>query len=108
MVMTFVSFLPDPANPIKPSLISNACLVVDVIGEDFRAHLIERYCTIELKEYRRVFRVADEAGQLDNLARRFAFFRRILATHDNEHARVFPPEWRVGQHMCAKFIDFTR
>ncbi|EJD03009.1 uncharacterized protein FOMMEDRAFT_108090 [Fomitiporia mediterranea MF3/22] len=101
-------FLPDPANPIKASVISNACLVVDVIGDDFRAHLVERYCAIELKEYRRIFRVTDEAGQLDNLTRRFAFFRRTLATHDAERARVFPPEWQVGQHMCAKFIDFTR
>ncbi|KAL5507261.1 VPS53 [Sanghuangporus vaninii] len=101
-------FLQDPTNPIKPSLISNACLVVDVIGDDFRAHLIDRYCAIELKEYRRVFRISDEAGQLDNLPRRFAFFKRTLSTYDNEHARVFPPEWRVGQYMCAKFIDLTR
>ncbi|KAH8119366.1 Vps53-like protein, partial [Phellopilus nigrolimitatus] len=101
-------FLSDPANPIKPSLMTNACLVVDVIGDDFRSHLIERYCAIELKEYRRIFRTSDEAGQLDNLARRFAFFRRMLQTHDNERARVFPPEWKVGQHMSAKFTKFTR
>ncbi|KAI5123978.1 hypothetical protein M0805_006390 [Coniferiporia weirii] len=101
-------FLPDPVNPIKPALVSSACLVVDVIGDDFRAHLIDRYCAIELKEYRRIFRTSDEAGQLDNLPRRFAFFRRTLQTHDSEKARVFPPEWQVGQHMCSKFIDFTR
>ena len=106
--LTSISFIADPANPVKPSVISNACLVVDVIGDDFRNHLIDRYCAIELKEYRRVFRITDEAGQLDNLSRRFAFFKRTLSTYDNEHARVFPPEWRVGQHMSAKFIDFTR
>ncbi|THH07754.1 hypothetical protein EW145_g3172 [Phellinidium pouzarii] len=97
-------FLLDPTNPIKPALISNACLVVDVIGDDFRMHLIDRYCAIEFKEYRRIFRTSDEAGQLDNLPRRFAFFRRTLQTHDNERARIFPPEWQVGQHICAEQV----
>ena len=87
---------------------TNACLVVDVIGDDFRSHLIERYCAIELKEYRRIFRTSDEAGQLDNLSRRFAFFRKTLNQHDTERARVFPPDWQVGQHLCVKFISFTR
>lgn len=102
------SFLPDPSNPSKPSIISDACLAVDAIGDDFRFHLIDRYCAIELKEYRRIFRTTDEAGQLDNLSRRFAFFRRTLQTHDTERAKVFPQEWKVGQHMCAKFIEVTR
>ena len=102
------SFLPDPAKPIRPNTVSNACLVVDVLGDDFRHHLLERYTGIELKEYRRIFRTADEAGQLDNLNRRFAFFRRVLQTHDTERANVFPMEWKVGEHLCAKFIDITR
>ncbi|KLO18398.1 hypothetical protein SCHPADRAFT_993623 [Schizopora paradoxa] len=101
-------FLPDPAKPIRPSTISNACLVVDVLGDDFRHHLLERYTGIELKEYRRIFRITDEAGQLDNLNRRFAFFRRLLQAHDTERANVFPTEWKVGEHLSAKFIDITR
>lgn len=102
------SFLPDPLKPVKHTLITSACAAVDVLGADVRAALIERYCAIELKEYRRVFRAGDEAGELDNLSRRFAFFRRLLQTHDTEHARVFPIEWRVGQCMCAKFMEITR
>ena len=102
------SFLSDPSNPMRPSIITNACLVVDVIGDDFRSSLIERYCAIEMKEYRRIFRTSDEAGQLDNLTRRFPFFRKTLNQHDTERARVFPPDWQVGQHLCVKFISLTR
>ena len=73
-----------------------------------RTHLIERFVALELKEYRRVFRTNDEAGQLDNISRRFAWFRRLLQNHEIEHGRVFPSGWRVSWHLLAKFAEITR
>ncbi|KDQ21712.1 hypothetical protein BOTBODRAFT_99351 [Botryobasidium botryosum FD-172 SS1] len=101
-------FIQDPARAVKPSLITEGCAVVDVIGLDYRYHLIERYCSIELKVYRRIFRASDEAGQLDNISRRFAWFRRMLAVHEEDHARVFPADWKVGYQLCVKFAEITR
>lgn len=69
---------------------------------------MDRYVALELKEYRRIFRATDEAGQLDNLSRRFAWFRRLLQTHETEQGRVFPAEWKVGWFITAKFIEITR
>ncbi|KAJ7085845.1 Vps53-like protein [Mycena crocata] len=102
------SYLQDPSKQVKPSVIADACLVVDVLGADVRAQMIERYVAIELKEYRRIFRTSDEAGQLDNISRRFAWFRRLLQTHEVEQGRVFPPEWKVGWYLLAKFSEITR
>jgi vacuolar protein sorting-associated protein 53 len=73
----------------------------------YRTHLIERYCNMELKDYRRIFRPTDEAGQLDNLSRRFSWFRRILGLHEEEHGNVFPASWNVGKVLCAKFTEIT-
>ncbi|KAF9073619.1 Vps53-like protein [Rhodocollybia butyracea] len=101
-------YLQDNVKSIKPAAIAEACLVVDVLGEDFRLHLIERYVVLELKEYRRIFRTSDEAGQLDNISRRFSWFRRLIQTHELEQGRVFPSEWRVGWHLLAKFTEITR
>ncbi|KAJ7346960.1 Vps53-like protein [Mycena albidolilacea] len=101
-------YLQDPAKPVKPSVIADACSVVDVLGADVRAQMIERYVAIELKEYRRIFRTSDEAGQLDNISRRFAWFRRLLQTHEVEQGRVFPSDWKVGWHLLAKFSEITR
>ncbi|KAF8310331.1 Vps53-like protein [Cantharellus anzutake] len=103
-------FFHDNIKAPKPAILSDACLVVDVLGHDVRDHLIDRYCSIELKEYRRVFRANDEAGQIDNISRRFAWFRRILMNHYDEegYAEIFPPEWQVGEHLCARFVDITR
>jgi vacuolar protein sorting-associated protein 53 len=86
---------------------ADACLVVDIIGSDFRSHIIERYAALELKEYRRIFRTSDEAGQLDNISRRFAWFHRLLQSYDVEQGRIFPPEWRVAWHLLAKFVSIT-
>ena len=87
---------------------TQACLVVDVLGTDFRSHLIDRYVTLELREYRRIFRTNDEAGQLDNISRRFAWFRRLINNHEMEQGRAFPSQWRVGWFLLAKFAEITR
>ncbi|KAF9479029.1 hypothetical protein BDN70DRAFT_921489 [Pholiota conissans] len=101
-------YLQDSSKPVKPALIAEACLVVDVLGPAVRTHVIERFVALEFKEYRRIFRTSDEAGQLDNISRRFAWFRRLLQTHELEQGRVFPAEWRVSWHLLAKFAEITR
>ncbi|KIY61936.1 hypothetical protein CYLTODRAFT_494967, partial [Cylindrobasidium torrendii FP15055 ss-10] len=101
-------YLEDPSHSIKASTIADACAVVDVLGDDVRASQIDRYVAMELKEYRRIFKTTDEAGQLDNISRRFAWFLRLLQNHDLHQGRVFPGEWRVGWHLLTKFTDITR
>ncbi|KIO30677.1 hypothetical protein M407DRAFT_14266 [Tulasnella calospora MUT 4182] len=101
-------FLQDPAKPINPTLVSQGCLVVDVLGEDVRHQYIDRYCSMELKDYRRIFKPSDEAGQLDNLSRRFSWFRKQLASSDEEYGQVFPPAWKLGEHLVARFAEITR
>ena len=101
-------YLQDNSKQIKSSLIADACLVVDVLGPDVRTHVIERFVAMELKEYRRIFRTNDEAGQLDNISRRFAWFRRLLQQHELEQGRIFPATWRVSWHLLAKFTEITR
>jgi len=104
----FTSFLQDSSKPIKPAVVAEACLVVDVLGVDVRSHVLDRYVALELKDYRRIFRATDEAGQLDNISRRFAWFRRVLHTHEIEQGRVFPVEWKVSWHLLARFVEITR
>ncbi|KAI6002850.1 Vps53-like protein [Pisolithus albus] len=83
-------YLQDPSKQPRTSQITDACTVVD------------------LKEYRRIFRANDEAGHLDNISRRFAWFRRLLTSHETETGKVFPVEWRVGWWLFTKFVAITR
>ena len=49
-----------------------------------------------------------QAGQLDNVPRRYAWFRRILKHHDDEDAALFPSNWEVTRRLVASFAEYTR
>ncbi|KAM0440934.1 hypothetical protein ACHAPT_000237 [Fusarium lateritium] len=85
-----------------------ACLVMDALGDSAKARLMTWYVNTELREYRQVFRGNDEAGSLDNIGRRYAWFKRMMKTHDDEHAMIFPPHWRANETLATAFCDGTR
>lgn len=101
------SYASDPGAPAPPSL-TPACAVVTILGPDVQHHFISLYVSTLLSPYKRIFASADEAGGLDNISRRFAWFRRILTAHETGKGRVFPAEWRVGWAMFGRFVDVTR
>ncbi|KAK1777302.1 Vps53-like protein [Copromyces sp. CBS 386.78] len=88
--------------------LAEACLVMDALGEQAKARLMTWYVNTELREYRSVFRGNDEAGSLDNIGRRYAWFRRMLQTHESEHSAIFPAHWRVNETLSMAFCDGTR
>lgn len=67
-----------------------------MLGNDFRSHLINRYCAIEMKEYGRIYKTSDEAGQLDNLQRRFAFLREYFKGMTMSAAEFFRLNGKLG------------
>ncbi|CAI7633522.1 unnamed protein product [Penicillium pancosmium] len=89
-------------------ILSEACLVVDALGEHARSRLVTWYCNTQLREYRQVFRNNEEAGSLDNISRRYSWFRRILKIYDEENAAIFPAPWRVNEILANVFCEGTR
>ncbi|KAK8133309.1 Vps53-like protein [Apiospora kogelbergensis] len=85
-----------------------ACGVMDALGDPARSRLVAWYVNTELREYRQVFRGNDEAGSLDNIGRRYAWFRRMMKTYEDEHYAIFPPHWKVGEVLATAFCDGTR
>ena len=93
---------------LKRGMLSEACLVVDALGEHARSRLVTWYCNTQLREYRQVFRNNEEAGSLDNISRRYSWFRRILKIYDEENAAIFPASWRVNEILANIFCEGTR
>lgn len=90
-------------------LLMGACQVVDALGDDTKQTLLEWYTNTQLRDYRRIFRPSDEAGQLDNTSRRYAFFKRILQHVSEEvHGSVFPESWNVPAVLAASMATQTR
>lgn len=92
----------------RRGMLVEACLVADALGDNAKSRLVTWYVNTELREYRQVFRGNDEAGNLDNIGRRYAWFKRMLKTHEDEHAVIFPPHWRVNEMLAMAFCDGTR
>ena len=92
----------------KRGMLSEACMVIDALGDHARSRLVTWYCNTQLREYRQVFRGNDEAGSLDNISRRYSWFNRMLKTYDAEHAALFPATWRVNEMLANSFCEGTR
>ncbi|KAL2754937.1 hypothetical protein ACRALDRAFT_1077120 [Sodiomyces alcalophilus JCM 7366] len=92
----------------RRGMLVEACLVMDALGDTARSRLTTWYVNTELREYRQLFRGNDEAGNLDNIGRRYAWFRRTLKTHEDEHAVIFPAHWKVSEMLAVAFCDGTR
>jgi hypothetical protein len=92
----------------KRGMLAEGCLVMDALGDMARSRLITWYCNTQLREYRQVFRGSEEAGSLDNISRRYSWFRRMLKTYDEEHATIFPVHWRVNEVLANVFAEGTR
>ncbi|KAI9742319.1 MAG: Vacuolar protein sorting-associated protein 53 [Claussenomyces sp. TS43310] len=92
----------------RRTVLAEACLVMDALGENARARLVTWYCNTQLREYRQVFRGNDEAGSLDNIGRRYSWFKRMMKTYDEEHSMIFPSSWRVNEMLANAFCEGTR
>lgn len=105
-----LSFLQEAGSttPIRSTAVPDAALALDAIGSDAINALLDWYCALQLREYRRIFRATDEAGQLDNVSRRFAWFRRVVKQHDEEHSGGFLEGWQAAKALTARFADITR
>ena len=92
----------------KKEMLAEGCLVMDALGDGARSRLIAWYCNTQLREYRQIFRGNEEAGSLDNITRRYSWFKRLLRTYEEEHASLFPPQWRVNEMLANTFCENTR
>jgi len=73
-----------------------------------RRNLVEWYCQLQLRAYRTIFKPDEEVSALDNTSRRYAWLKRLLKIHDEEHAHIFPPAWDVSRVLCMEFCQGTR
>lgn len=92
----------------RRGMLAEASMVMDALGDHARSRLVIWYCNTQLREYRQVFRGNEEAGSLDNISRRYSWFKRMIKTYDDEHAAIFPPAWRVHEMLANAFCESTR
>lgn len=92
----------------RRTTLAEACLVIDALGDNARSRLVIWYCNTQLREYRQLFRGNEEAGSLDNISRRYAWFKRMLKVYDDENSPIFPITWKVNEVLANSFCEGTR
>lgn len=86
----------------------DACLVLDVVGDDARQEIIDWYVRLQLSDYRHVFPENSDVSSLEKLDRRYAWVKRVVATSEEEGAGLFPPHWRIAEAIFYQFCLWLR
>ncbi|OAD79695.1 hypothetical protein PHYBLDRAFT_27506 [Phycomyces blakesleeanus NRRL 1555(-)] len=92
----------------QPWVLHDACLVATTLGNDTKENILKKYISLQLANYRQIFRPSEEVSQLDNISRRYAFLKRILKVCDETHGEIFPVSWCASGRICEKFCAYTR
>lgn len=61
-----------------------------------------------MQPYAPLFARGTVQAQLDQMDRRFAWFRRLLRGVDLRFDGVFPRHWRLQHRLCMRFLTDTR
>ena len=88
--------------------LGEACLVVDALGKEAKEKQVESFCSSQLKSYKSIFSPDCEHSSLDQIDRRFSWFRRLMKSLDERFVNVFPPHWHVQYKLCWVFLEQTR
>ncbi|CAN0348631.1 unnamed protein product [Ectocarpus sp. 6 AP-2014] len=98
----------DADKPGQFRSLQEACLVVDALGGQARQQQIESFCNQQMQPYDPLFPEGSTQAQLDQIDRRFAWFRRLLRGVDLRFDGVFPRHWRLQHRLCMRFLGQTR
>ena len=89
--------------------LSEACLVVDALGPESAQRQIDAVVSKHMEGYRKMpeFKSGGDAASLDQIDRRFSWFRRMLKEVEARFGSVFPEHWKVSHRLCVDFLKLT-
>lgn len=67
------------------------------------------YCLDKLLyEITEIFQVDDEAGSLENLSRRYIFFKKVLNNFNSNFIQYFADDWDMPLKLTSRFYQMTK
>eukprot|EP01038_Epipyxis_sp_PR26KG_P011126 gene11126-14933_t len=88
--------------------LADSCLVVDALGGKVRKELLEEFVRMQLVSYENLFSMGKQHFPIEQVDRRWAWFKRQLKWLDSKFSTVFPAHWRVQLRFCLEFVERTK
>eukprot|EP00052_Salpingoeca_macrocollata_P024764 m.223021 g.223021 ORF g.223021 m.223021 type:complete len:878 (+) comp22314_c4_seq5:1676-4309(+) len=92
----------------KVEQLTEGCCVLDVLDPSYKEAVVGWFVQLQLKDYQSVFNPSAEAAWVDKIDRRYAWFKRTLASYMESCAEIFPEEWTVPELIAVRFCELTR
>lgn len=92
----------------KMATLTDSCLIVDALGYSFRQELLEEFVQLQLTPYETLFGPDRPHFTLDQVERRWAWFKRLLKSFDHKYSTVFPQHWKVPLRLALEFFERTK
>lgn len=93
---------------LKDVELRSACLILETAGQSYKERLVTWFTNNQLKEIKTIFASSDEAGSLENISRRFIFFKKVLKNYEQHFDSYFPKEWGMEKILTEKFCEITK
>lgn len=103
----FIDFEDSFTNNFSNENLIYGCEVLQLIDEKYKDKLLQWFYNLQLKEIRSIFSSTEEAGNLDNLNRRYIFFKNVLSNIQHNFLLVFPKLWNVDYELAKLFCQMT-
>lgn len=101
----FIDFEDSFTNNFTNDKLIYGCEILQLIDPKYKDKLLTWFYNLQLKEIQLIF--TDEAGNLENLNRRYIFFKNILSNIRSHYLLVFPELWTVDLELSKLFCKIT-
>lgn len=85
---------------------SGVCSIA-VADERYKERIVQLCLDSLLYEIKEIFQVDDEAGSLENLSRRYIFFKKVLNNFQSNTSNYFPADWEIPLRLTDSFFSMT-
>lgn len=104
----FIDFEDSFTNNFTNDKLVYGCEILELVDAKYKDKLLTWFYNLQLKEIQSIFSSTDEAGDLENLSRRYIFFNNILTNIRSNYLKVFPELWHVDLELTKLFCKVTK
>eukprot|EP01064_Diplonema_japonicum_P013519 TRINITY_DN21081_c0_g1_i2.p1 TRINITY_DN21081_c0_g1~~TRINITY_DN21081_c0_g1_i2.p1 ORF type:complete len:779 (+),score=189.79 TRINITY_DN21081_c0_g1_i2:59-2395(+) len=92
---------------VPPSVI-DACAVADACGDEIKTAAVTAFVQANIEKYKKAFLPGSDEARLEKMERRFAWFRRLLKSFEDNLSGHIPVSWCIQQELGVEFCLATR